>query len=184
LKDARFSGLTHKINTDNELGFAFAGALDLGSGVGPLKLLRNGTALRRRRARRISLLPAKAWRRTALGRTTHGRRTLAHAGHIWRRVSDRCTCVDGRRSADHLAWRGTVGALVRRGAITRAAGRIVGRVARRAIASWVIHWETGGRGRGAEGRRLSKVKGLVLRYLTWRRGACGRDPVGSLDAGG
>ena len=186
------AGITNKIDTNNELSLALTGSLNFSSWViGSLELLRNGTTLRRRRTRgRISLLSTEAWRRTAgtaLGRTTHGRRSLTHGIHIWGRISNRRTSVDGRRASSHLARRGTVAALVRRGAITRTsrrAGRIVGRVARRAIASRrVIHLETGGRRRGADGRRLSWERNVVLRYLTWRRGTCGRDPVGCLDAG-
>jgi hypothetical protein len=137
-----------KVNADNQLGLAPAGALDLGGRVASLELLGDGTAAGGRVAWRISGLTSKG------GRPAHGGRTLAHLVHVGR-VSERSAGVDGGRASGHLRRRGTVrtwawmgegaGATERR-ALGR--GRIVGRVAGWAIGRIrVIHGETGGRGR-------------------------------------
>lgn len=66
--------------------------------------------------------------------------------------------------------------------LTGRAGRVVGCIAGRAIASpGMVHWKRCGRvGRG-EG---SKSGEIALRYLAWRRGIGGGEAVDGLDAGG
>lgn len=185
----RILGRTDEINAHDQLGLALARALDLGGGVRSLVLLGNGTSSRGRSAGRVSLLATEPGGATAGRGSSHRRRPLAHGVHV-RGVADGGARVDGRRASGHLARRGAVeGSGVRAGAVDRRAGRalrVVGRVAGRPVA-WarVVHGETGRRRRGAEGRRRAGVRDLlVLRYLTWRRGAGGRDPLGGLDACG
>lgn len=131
------TGVTYKVNADNELGLALARALDLG-GV-PVLLLGNGATSRRGSTRRVASSAAKA------SGSTHA---LVRVHVVRRRVSG----VDGRRAAGHLAGRGAVLAVAERaGAATSGRGLLVlvgGRVARRGAVVG-IHREAGSRGRGA-----------------------------------
>lgn len=147
--------VTNKIDANNELSFALAGAFDLSCGVALLKLLSNGTRRRWAASRRVSCLSTKARRTTGrtwrTSRRAHMlRRSLAHGSHVGR-ISNGSTSVDRWRASRHLAWRGTVRTLIREGAaLTQRRAlrvlRIVGRIARRAVArARVIHWKTGRR---------------------------------------
>lgn len=131
-------------------------------------------------ARRIALLASKTWR--TAWRTAHVV-ALAHAAHVGRRITDRRTGIDGRRTASHLSWWSAVVAWVRMrgGTITGTSGRgVVGSVARRTIHVYV---ETAGRGRDADGRRVPWERGSMLMVLAGR--CAGRSyAVGGLDAGG
>jgi hypothetical protein len=150
---------THKVDADNQLGFTPTVALDLGGigAAGPgvrLLLAAHGRALALGTRRRVSRGAAGISRRTAHGRRRPLLDRRGVSGHGWR------AGVDGRRSSDHLAGRGTGRALVdeRAGATDEgrrsSAGREVGRVAGRAIAgAGMIHGETGGGRRGDRGSR-------------------------------
>lgn len=173
---------TNKVDSDNQLGFAPAVALDLGSrlaaiggGAGALLLLR------RRRG--------VAGGASIAGRPSLDGRRAAHDG--WRVSGGRAAGVDGRRTTDHLRGRGPGLALVERtGAANgagRGAGRIVCRVAGRSgTGTWVVHWEALLRRRGGDRRRWAGAGGEQRRELRGARGRRGPrlGQVGTLDAGG
>lgn len=133
----------YEIDSDNQLGLAPAGALDLSGRITPPELLAEGRALRRRGTSggRIALdllLLAEA------RGTAHRGRSLTHGVHVGR-VADGGAGVDRGWPSYHLAGRGAVLVNVRAGAADGSlAGREVGRVAGRAVArTRVIHWEAG-----------------------------------------
>lgn len=129
---------THEIDTNNQLSLTPAVALDLGRAASLLKL-RHRLALGRTRGR-VTAAAASILRRSAhrMSLTTDGRK-------LRRVASDGSAGVDRRGAADHLRRRGARRSLslVRHWACAahgRTARRVVGRVARRAIAgAWVVH---------------------------------------------
>ena len=148
-------GNTHEIDTNDQLGLALAGTLDLRSRV-PLELLRD----RATDGRGVASLASKARRR----RAAHGRSLrVAHAG----RIAHRGAGVDRGRAASHLGGRcpvqalreGTVAAEGRGGALLIVA-RVAGGTVTRAL---VVHGKAGRRGGGTEGWRLTDHGQLRLR---------------------
>jgi len=93
----------YKIDSDNQLSLALAGALNLGSRAWSLELLVHRTAWRT--GRRVSL--GRRWLLPEPGRTSHRRRTLAHGSHTgW--IAHGGSGVDRGRTANHLSRRSAV----------------------------------------------------------------------------
>lgn len=142
---------TDKVDANNQLSLALASTLNFCRRVCMLEMLRDRGTGRGLSGWGVACLPAEPRRR----------RPLAHGSHVGR-IAHGGTGVEGRRPSSHLGRRGAAVARVRTGSVDGGAGRIIGRVAGRAIArAGVIHREARGRRRGADGRRVARVWDLV-----------------------